>query len=456
MAVKPVHLSAHAWEIAKEIADRFNAYAGKKPVPSFSSSKSPVSVAVTNSARVKAYRHYAKILATRELHVSRSAAYQKDKLVGKRLFKWVQRYHPYVEEKNGKYVMRTEVNGVPVIPPGMTGAQLQQFIDHKALAIQQKTATTLIFISLSMPKHILKRMFADAWDNKKLRTHSVFVFRGWPAKPDGLQILVSKIIRMFPSPKDQPTVEVNPTLFTGHRVTRVPVVLHEDPYTKKWGAIVGDGYGLDAAIQRINQGKGSDHKVFGRTWKIAEPNLIHLILRRARAYNWKAEEARARQRNLVAMSHQLAVHLPESRHPLNYLWDPAVVAGHNVVLPDGQEIAYRGERINPLRYYPQELSQAYVLFNPKVRWQVQDVEGWLSVYRNLLLMATSLPSSPATLSRLDRKLNHFVFASSPLLAYRLGIRAVPALVTIDRYRLHIHVPAIPRLAPPKHDLRSQS
>jgi len=438
----PPQLSAHAWAIARSIAERFNAYAGK-------STSSTASAYRPNSQRLQHYRQLARHLAKHLQHVSHTAAYRRDQSIGKRLWHWVQRYHPYVQVKNGRYVLRTEIGGVPVIPPGMTGAQLQEFLDHRSLEIQQHTATTLVFISLSMPKTVLRRMFADAWDNPYLRTHTIFVFRGWPPVPDGLQELVSRVIRLFPKPKDQPTVEIDPMLFTGHRVTRVPVVLHEIRGTHRWGAIVGDGYGLDAAIHRIDRGKGSNTKIFGRVWRIAEPNLIDVILQRARHYDWTAAEARARRQNLEVLSQQLAVHLPESTKPLNYLWDPAVVAQHNIVLPDGQTLAYAGERINPLRYYPEEISRTYIIFNPAKRWQVQDVRGWLSVYRDPLLMATRLPARPAALRRLDQYLQHFVYATSPLLVSRLGVRATPALITIDHYRLHIQVPAIPRDAPPE-------
>ncbi len=66
-------------------------------------------------------------------------------------------YVPYVQTRNAKYVLRTTVNGVPVIPPGMHGKQLEQFVDHKSMAIQQAHAKTLVFISMAMPKHILKK-----------------------------------------------------------------------------------------------------------------------------------------------------------------------------------------------------------------------------------------------------------------------------------------------------------
>lgn len=450
-------LSPHAWAIARAIAKRFHEYAVAHPEtvrqkPHSRSDQSAVKPSITSSApvspTVSEYRAIGARMHARMLQAEHSAAYRHYAAYGKRLSHWVSQYHPYVTVKNGKYVLRTTVNGVPVIPPGMTGAELQQFLDHKAVAIQNRTATTMVFISLSMPKSVLRRMFADDWDNKYLRTHTVFVLRGWPAQPDGLEVLFSKLIRLFPSPIKQPTVEVDPVLFTGHHVTRVPVVLHEIPHTHQWNAIVGDGYGLDAAIQRINHGKGSPHKVFGRTWKIAEPNLIHVIDRRIKHYNWKAAEERARNRNLVAMSRTLAVDLPESRRPLNYYWDPAVVAQHTMTLPDGQVLAKAGERINPLRYFPAAIRQTFVVFNPKKRWQVQDVEAWLSTYRNVVLMVTRLPENTHRMKALDTKLHHFVFASSPLLLSRLGVSRSPSLITIDRYRLHIQVPAIPRFAPP--------
>ncbi|MBN6739635.1 conjugal transfer protein TraW [Acidithiobacillus sp. MC6.1] len=379
-----------------------------------------------------------------------SPAQKAGKVMGKQLYTEARKYFPIQKAPSGKYVLRNTVNGVPVIPPGMKGKQLDQFVEHTSAAIQERHAKTLVFISLSMPKILLKRMFAADWRFLKYRDHTVFVLRGWPAKPQGLPMMLGKLVALFPSPSKQPDVEVDPILFTGHHINRVPVILHEAP-DGKWGAIAGDGYGFSAAIKRINHGKGSDTKVFGRTWKIKEPNLIKTIDQRAQKYPWKAEEHRALQRSMPLESQELAVSLPQSRKPLDYAWNPTIVASHTMRLPDGQALAYRGEKVNPLRYmsaFPFGDAQRFVVFNPEEPWQVNQVQAWVGTYKDITLMATVLPTTPAAYKSLVERFHHPLYAANALLDARLGVRAVPSLVGIDGLRLRDIVPAIPRYAPP--------
>lgn len=372
------------------------------------------------------------------------------KLLGKNLYETARQYFPIQQEKSGKYLVRNTVHGVPVIPPGMTGKEMDEFVEHTSAAIQERHARTLVFISLSMPKRILRRMFATDWRTPKVRDHTVFFLRGWPATPTGLPKMLAKLVALFPKPSEQPTVEVDPLEFTGHHVNRVPVILHEAP-DGKWGAIAGDGYGLAAAIHRIDQGKGSDTKVFGTTWKIAEPNLIRIIDARAQKYPWKREEHRALERSMPLESRELAVSLPQSRRPLDYLWDPAIVADQPLRLPDGQIVAQKGERVNPLRYmgaFPFGAEQKFVVFDPEEPWQVNQVQSWVSTYRQITLMVTRLPTTRPAYRALVERFQHPVYAAGALLDARLGVRATPSLVGIDGLRLRVIVPAVPRYAPP--------
>jgi len=375
--------------------------------------------------------------------------YRADLRKGSILYHLSQKYAPSAEWKNGHYILRSTVHGVPVIPPGMTGKELEEFVDHRSMAIQQRHAKTFVFISLSMPKSLLRRYFAADWKDKKLLGSTIFVLRGWPSTPTGLPMTVAKLLKLFPSPKKQPTVEVDPILFTQHRVNRVPVVIHETP-DGKWGAIVGDGYTLLPAIHRIDEGKGSDHRVFGRTWKIIEPNLITTIEHRAQTYPWKQVEQHAFQTRFQILSHEFWVNLPSSSKPLDYFWNPSVIANHTITLPDGQVVVRKGQEINPLRYLPPFIAQEFVIFNPDKKWQVDIVRSWLSTYRNVKLMVTHFPSTNRAFLKLKNTLHHFFYVDSPLLNSRLGVRYSPSLVRIKGYRLEVQVPASPAYGPDNH------
>lgn len=415
-------------------------------------------VAATQSAESSGMSKNAAINAALHLHHQvehmirhPDKLYQKDLSFGKTLYKQARKYAPIEKLKSGKYVLRTMVDGVPVIPPGMTGEQLDQFVEHTSAAMQERHAKTLVFISLSMPKSILRRMFATAWKVKKWRNDTVFVLRGWPAEPQGLPIMLSKIVPLFPSVRDQPTVEVDPIQFTNHNVHKVPVILHEAP-NGHWGAIVGDGYSLSGAIHQIDRGKGSDHRVFGKLFPIIEPNLITTIERRAKTYNWKAAEHRAVATSMPLMSREFSGALPESPRTLNYIWSPAVVASHNIKLPDGQYVVKAGQHVNPLQVYlkynPLASQQKFIVFNPQVHWQLEDAESWASTYRDITVMVAPFPKSTAFYRRLTVLFHTRIYAASPLLLSRIGVSRSPSLVSISGDKLSVLVPRIPPLSRP--------
>lgn len=417
-------------------------------------------VAATKSAKASGMSQDQAINAALAIHQhvqhliqSNSPSYQKDVAFGKNLYKQARKYTPLQKLKSGKYVLRTMVDGVPVIPPGMTGKQLDQFVEHTSAAMQERHAKTLVFISLSMPKTLLKRMFATAWKMKKWRNSTVFVLRGWPAEPQGLPIMLSKLIPLFPSIHDQPTVEVDPLQFTNHNVRKVPVILHE-AHNGHWGAIVGDGYGLSSAIARIDHGKGSDHRVFGKLFPIIEPNLISAIDRRAKAYNWQAAEHRAMQTSMPLMSREFSGALPESPHTLNYAWNPSVVSSHSMRLPDGQVVVHKGDHINPLqvflKYDPLANQQKFIVFDPLVHWQLRDAESWASTYANLTIMLAPFPTSTAAYRQLVQIFHRQLYATSPLLLSRIGVSRSPSLVSIMGDKLNVFVPHIPALSRPAY------
>ncbi len=427
------HLTNSQWEAARAIAAPTISMERR-----ISEGKAPGTGALFQRAEQLAQKHQ---------KLAGKSDYQADLKTGETLYHLSQHYAPSSEWKNGRYVLRSTVHGIPVVPPGMTGKQLQEFVDHRAMAIQQRHAKTFVFISLSMPKSLLRRYFATDWKDKKLLRSTIFVLRGWPSTPTGLPLLIEKLASLFPSPKKQPTVEADPILFTEHRVTRVPVVIHQTP-SGQWGAIVGDGYSLLSAIHRIDRGKGSDHHIFGRTWKIIEPNLISTIERRAKSYPWKKAERHAFQTRFQILSREFWVDLPSSRHPQDYLWNPSVIASRSIVLPDGQVVVRKGQEINPLRYAPPFLQQHFVIFNPDKKWQVDIVRSWLSTYRDVKLMVTHFPSTNRAFLQLKNTLHHGFFVDSPLLNSRLGVRYTPSLVQIKGYRLQVQVPAAPAYGPP--------
>lgn len=352
----------------------------------------------------------------------------------------------YLAESNdeAQAFLRKRIHGVPVVPPNLHGKALQEYVDHTLMKKEEQEAKTLVFISMDMPKSILRRWFAEVADNSHLFETTVFVLRGWPDNPEGLPDLVSEVNKLMPSFKKTANVEINPILFTDHRVNVVPVIVHQT-HGGIWSAVVGDRYGLRGAIARINAGKGSTTKISGQTWKIAEPNMISVFQQKIRTFNWEKAEQEAKNRDWQEVRMRLGDPLPDSRMGRAYDYNPSVIATATIRLPNGKILVHKGQKIDPLTAFPFPWTQCYVVFNPAQAWQVRQVESWESTYPNIVLMASELPATWAGENALVEELHHPVYGITPHLAQRLGVNRVPALVRPQGNVLYVQVPKEPLL-----------
>lgn len=338
--------------------------------------------------------------------------------------------------------LRKRVHGVPVVPANLRGRALQEYVDHTLMKKEEMSAKTLVFISMDMPKSILRRWFAEVANNEKLFESTVFVLRGWPNKPEGLPEIVSEINRLMPSFKKTANVEINPILFTDHRVNIVPVIIHKMPQGS-WGVVVGDRYGLRGAIRHIDEGKGSSTKITGHVWKVAEPNMIQVFEKKIKTFNWQKAEERAKNRDWQEVRMRLGDPLPDSRKGMAYRYNPSVIATATIRLPNGKILVHKGQKIDPLTAFPFPWTQSYIVFNPSQAWQVNQVKAWESTFPNVVVMASELPASWRAENALVEELHHPVFGITPHLAQRLGINRVPALISPQGSVLSIQVPKEP-------------
>ena len=350
----------------------------------------------------------------------------------------------YAPQSNGKAQawLRTRVNGVPVVPPNLHGKALQEYVDHTLMAKEENAAKTLVFISMDMPHSLLRRWFKEVTDNKHLFETTVFVLRGWPNKAEGLPEMISTVNKLMPSFKKTANVEINPILFTDHKVNLVPVIIHQEP-NQQWGVMVGDEYGFRGAVKRIDKGKGSSTKVRGEAWKVAEPNMVAVFQQKIKHFNWKAEEVKAKAHDWQSVRARLGDPLPDSLRGRNYTFNPSVIATRTIRLPSGKLLVRKGQEIDPLTMFPFPWSQSYIVLNPSQPWQVRQVQAWESMYPNVVIMASELPATWQGENAVVNALHHPVYGIYPGLAQRLGINRVPALIQPDHDVLSITVPKEP-------------
>ena len=359
------------------------------------------------------------------------------------LERYASQYQDQSNSTEAKAWLRSHVNGVPVVPPNLHGVQAQQYVDHTLMAKQERQAKTMVFISMDMPKPVLRRWFADVANDKRLFQSTVFVLRGWPDRATGLPDLVREVNRLMPSMNVAANVEINPLLFTSHKVNVVPVIIHQTP-GGQWGSIVGDQYGLHEAIHRIDGGYGSPTKIFGHTWKIAEPNMVAVFQKKIKTYDWKKAQQNAYDNAWARTRANMGDPLTDSRKGRYYTFNPSVVASRTITLPSGKVLVHKGQVIDPLTAFPFPWTQSYIVFNPAQPWQVNQVKAWVGMYPNVVLMASELPPSWAGENALVKELQHPVYGLYPSLAARLGVNRVPALIQPDHDVLSITVPKEPR------------
>lgn len=371
---------------------------------------------------------------------AQSPSYAAGQQLGKNFMREAGQYTAQLAAPNAKLFLRKDIHGVPVIPSNLKGKALQEYVGHTLMQEQESSAKTLVFISLDMPTELLRRWFATAWRDEAMRKSVVFVVRGWPSDPTGLPQTVQKINSLMLAPTKAANVEVNPTQFESHHITRVPVILHKAA-NGIWGGVIGDAYGLRGAIARIDKGKGNPPRTDGATWPIAEPDLVQVMEQRIRHYDFAAAAKKAQAAYWGKMASD-ALNLPESDKTLNYLWNPSVVATQTLRLPNGEVLVKAGQEVNPLKT-PLPWTQSYILFDPRHQWQVKAAQQWTAIYRNVVLMATAMPSTEAGYASMVKYMGQPVYQANDWVAGRLGVHAVPALVRVSGDRLSVVVPRAP-------------
>lgn len=173
-----------------------------------------------------------------------------------------------------------------------------------------------------------------------------------------------------------------------------------------------------------------DLGVRGPLFEIEEPSLFEVIAEKYRALEASGEAARMkeqlRERTLAQVHRPKPVEgIGRTEEPRSWLFDPSITLARDIVLPDGQLLGRRGERINPLDYTP--MVQSLLFFDG----DDEDQRAWA---RDLTLddplINPILVNGPVIDLSRDWKRQLF-FDQGGMLTTRFGITQVPARVTRD-------------------------
>lgn len=176
-----------------------------------------------------------------------------------------------------------------------------------------------------------------------------------------------------------------------------------------------------------------DLGVRGTVWKVAEPDLLMQIEARLEALNASGDLARMRRealdraRERVEAPRRVAGIRP-ARVRRTRLLDPSVTVERDIRAHDGNLIAVRGARINPLEVYP--LTRDLLFIDGERPVEVAWALGHERPARIVLL-----GGRPLDLTRAHGR--PFFFDQRGQLSRRFGLRATPSLVAAEGSMLRI-------------------
>lgn len=287
---------------------------------------------------------------------------------------------------------------------------------------------TVVFVSLSMPDTTLKTLFAQGLG----RDDVLFVFRGW--KPPNFVAMGQKVKQLMNEAGGfEINVVIDPYPFRNYKVKQVPVFLHQRT-GGDWRRVTGE-ISLDRAIDEIE--RGNFNRTLGTTYKVAEPDIVEEIQKQAEKFDWEKEKAKMAERAMTNMDGgKPLIELPRVEETREFFVDPSVELAEDVLAPNGQVVARKGDSINP--FSTMSFSKSFIAFDPDDPKQVLLARRWQQEYGPVMLLATHLPSPVKGVPPLAETMGQSVFPLSPQLIERMGIAAVPSLIRQQGLLLRIN------------------
>ena len=179
-----------------------------------------------------------------------------------------------------------------------------------------------------------------------------------------------------------------------------------------------------------------DLGVVGKTYEIAETDLLEVIHRELRAMETDGRLARERQRLQARVKARVrrppGIRLPRATESRAYHYDPSVTTEYDIIDDRGNVIYTAGTAVNPLDYTA--LRTPIVFFDGDDQAQADWVREFVGVSpdRHLLLMT----NGPVV--ELMQEWNiRLYFDQHGRYSEKFGIRALPAVVRQDGARLRI-------------------
>ncbi len=354
---------------------------------------------------------------------------------------WLQRLQSAAATagEDPRAILRETVDGMPVLPPGMTAQQASMYLSHDWPEHRERTAHVVVLISLGMPKEVIRNLFEQVVSDPALRDQTMFLMQGWDNSAQGFQKTVSELHYLQPDGKYKVSIAVDPSWFEKLHLKTVPAVLVVNE--PSMGMIEGDGLSIRDAVSRIRARKDLN-KVYGHIWRVTEPDPMQELKEKVAHTNWQQVQAKA-SANMWQGVAAKSPGMPETPQSTTQYFNPSIVATRTIRLPDGRVVVHKGELINPLAQPLPWQSLRYISFNADKPWEIRQALQWSHEYPTAKIMMAAPPATTQGWAQLEQAFGKPLFVLEPAVAARLGIQELPSMTWPHGLVLETYTQGIP-------------
>jgi len=277
----------------------------------------------------------------------------------------------------------------------------------------------LIFVSLSMPNNAFQLIVDNA-----ISTKSTLIFNGI-SEGSNFHSFRKEILSRLRNNSEIPPISIDPLEFEKYAVKVVPtIVITEKNVLKR--KVKGTA-NITWLLERTENKK--DFGVLGPTYQILEESIVEMIKKRLDTIDWEEKKRKAVSRY---WANREFIELENVKEAYKFYVDPSIEVTKDIITPEGQVIANKGDMINPLEKIG--FTKTYIVFDATnilqrefVRDQIAnlDADGAVAV-----LITTRMERSKSWkgLTELEQYYEQPVYFLKREIVERFGLSKVPSFI----------------------------
>jgi len=330
-------------------------------------------------------------------------------------------------EQNGAAFKDIQKGGSDVLRKALNDAAKEYNLPSLGVKDDKKAAVHYrVYASQSMGDEGLRQVVTMASQHPDM----VIAFRG--TKPGQtlreMSEFLSKVLHaVSPEGQNLAAIEVNPPAFTIGQVAEVPTLETLDKDGNRIAVVRGvtDPDWLDRQVKADKKG---DLGKRGEVFPVVEEDMLAKLQQAAKDFNYHAWADKAGK---SYWQKALLIDIPNATTARQRTIDPTIEVKEDIVMPDGQFIAHKGERYNPLTTVG--FHQIVVVFNSTDPAQVEFAAKFVAAHadKKVTLITTQVDREQGWdgFTATQAKIGRAVYLLNDLFQQTYHIEHVPSLVT---------------------------